>query len=88
MINKAILAKIGKEAVCKVNSHNFFECASTSQKKLKRLLEKNMVIGLKGANLIIPLEKLLLKDDHGKRAVFKIKKSIGKYAILGEPIFL
>jgi len=51
------------------------------------LLSKNFVIGFKGANMIIPLNKLLLKLDHGKRAIFNIKKSVNQYAVLGEPIF-
>ena len=29
----------------------------------------------------------MLKVDHEKRAIFNIKKSFNKYAILGEPIF-
>ncbi len=37
--------------------------------------------------MIISLRKLVLKVDHEKRAIFNIKKSFNKYAILGEPIF-
>lgn len=36
---------------------------------------------------MIPMEKLVLKDDHGKKIIFNIKKTFNMRAILGEPIF-
>jgi len=37
---------------------------------------------------MIPMEKLILVNDHGKRVVFNIKKTYNNRVILGEPIFL
>lgn len=50
-------------------------------------MAKNLIVGFKGSNMIIPLRKLVLKVDHGKRVIFNIKQSFNHWAILGEPIF-
>ena len=51
-------------------------------------MNKNLVIGLKGTNIIISLKKLIVKVDHGKRVIFNIKRSFNNFCILGEPVFM
>jgi hypothetical protein len=87
VLEKAIIGKLGAEAVCKVNSQRHLECSSASKKKLERLLEKDLVVGFEGGNMVLPLKGLVLRLDHGRRAVFNIKQSLNSYAILGEPVF-
>lgn len=87
VIRSAIIGKIGHEAVCKLGSNGYLECSSASKKKLEKLLGKNLVVSFEGTNMILPLSKLVLNMDHGKRAVFNVKKSLNGYAVLGEPVF-
>jgi hypothetical protein len=36
---------------------------------------------------MIPVKDLILRNDHGKRIVFNIKKTFNNRIVLGEPIF-
>ena len=77
-----MLRKLGNEAICKVNGHGYLECSSTSKKKLERVLEKELVLRFKAVSMIVKLRKLVLKMDHGKRAVFNIKQSLNQLSLI------
>jgi len=51
-------------------------------------VEKNLVFKFEGANIIIPMKKLILKTDQGKRVIFNLKQSYNNRVVLGEPLFL
>lgn len=46
-------------------------------------MAKKLVIGFKDGSMILPMERLVLKVDHDKRAIFNIKKSSNSWAVLG-----
>ena len=66
-----------------MNTQGYLECASASKKKLQKIIDKELVIGFSRSNMILPMKKLVIKVDHGKRAIFNIKKSLSKMAVLG-----
>ncbi len=54
---------------------------------MEKIVKKNLIFGFGDKKQMIPMEKLVLKDEHGKKIIFNIKKTFNSRAILGEPIF-
>lgn len=88
LITSIISKTLGKLATCKVDKNTLYlECSSSNKKNLEQIMNKHLYFTLSGANLMLPISDLIIKNDHGKRIVFNIKKSYNNHIIFGEPVF-
>lgn len=88
VLQDVLIKSFSKLATCKIDNHtSYAECSSTNKKNLEKIIGKNLFFGFGGPNLMVPMKDLVLRNDHGKRIIFNIKKTFNNRIILGEPIY-
>lgn len=88
VIDTIVTKSFSKQANCTVNNKTLYvECTSSNKKNMEKIIEKNLYFGFSGPNLMIPMQDLVLKNEHGKKVIFNIKRTYNNRIILGEPIF-
>jgi hypothetical protein len=88
IIDSIVTKSFGKLANCTVNGKSLYvECAGSNKKNLEKIIGKNLYFGFGGPNLMVPMKDLVLKNEHGKKVTFNIKRSFNSRIILGEPVY-
>lgn len=84
LLNSILIKPFSKLAACKVDEKSsYIECSSSNKKNIEKIIQKNLIFEFGEVNMMIPLQKLIISNDHGKKIVLNIKQSFNNVVVLG-----